>query len=457
MLLIQSPMSRGGNVNINKRKYGPGRLADIRLRFLLISIGAFVAVNLWFLLFPQLGDPASGTNKASIAPLAKNVPPNPTAAASKKNNSHYSSAKLLKKQQAQLKMRMRQIDWKNCSLQIDGLDLIHVMRQEQQQPQVAENESKGNTTNIICFIMTNNDRALRVKTVQDTWGKRCNHVLVASDQDEPLINAVAMSAASTYENLWNKLNETLHYIWDTYCATNTPGTQYDWIFKVDDDTYVVMQNLQAFLNSPEVQVKHQNGEPLIYGRLFGWPLLSSLKKLPNFFDQRQNPENAEFGRHFYQRVNPQETLLYHSGGAGYVMNKPYLQLLLKTLRSPDTLRGFPDEDMAVSINMWYQGVRPQPTRDDQGRERFHPESPDSMYHLYNETSAWLFDFHKTIGGINHGPQCCSPSSISFHHIQPMMMRIIEYQLYHCQDERRERAKTHIPRRWKRVPQPHIVK
>jgi glycoprotein-N-acetylgalactosamine 3-beta-galactosyltransferase len=338
------------------------------------------------------------------------------------------------------------------------LDFINVMRQDQQQQQRGvEIESKGNTTSILCFIMTNTDRALRVKTVQDTWGKRCNHLLVASDQDEPLINSVAMSAASTYENLWNKLNETLHYIWDTYCATNTTsGTQYDWIFKVDDDTYVVMQNLRTFLNSAEVQVKHRNGEPLIYGRLFGWPLLSNLKKLPNFFDPRQNPENAEFARQFYQRVNPRETLLYHSGGAGYVMNKPYLELLLKTLRSSATLRGIPDEDMAVSINMWYQGVRPQPTRDDQGRERFHPESPDSMYHLYNETSEWLFDFHKTIGGINHGPQCCSPSSISFHHIQPMMMRMMDYQLYHCEDERRERAKTPFPRRWKRVPQPHIV-
>jgi hypothetical protein len=103
MLRIKSPTSRGGNVNINKRKHGPGRLANLRLRFLLIVLVAFVAVNLWFVLSPRhvdlpVGDPASGTNTVSITPLAENGPPNPTAAASKTNNSHYSSAKLMKKQ-----------------------------------------------------------------------------------------------------------------------------------------------------------------------------------------------------------------------------------------------------------------------------------------------------------------------------------------------------------------------
>ena len=45
-----------------------------------------------------------------------------------------------------------------------------------------------------------------------------------------------------------------------------------------------------------------------------------------------------------------------------MMNKEYLRMLLKTFQSKDTLRGIPDEDMAVGINMLYQGIHPQPKK-----------------------------------------------------------------------------------------------
>ncbi len=47
-----------------------------------------------------------------------------------------------------------------------------------------------------------------------------------------------MESEATYENLWNKLNETMDYI-----SKKTNGFQdYDWYYKVDDDTFVVMEN-----------------------------------------------------------------------------------------------------------------------------------------------------------------------------------------------------------------------
>ena len=341
--------------------------------------------------------------------------------------------------------------WKNCSLIIDGFDLVDV---------VEPDESDNNNTNILCFIMTQARRQSRTKAVLDTWGRRCDHMLVASDTIDPSLGSIKMQTPATYEELFNKLNETLKYVWDTFYSSNSTSnnsTQYEWIIKADDDSYIILENLRAFLNSPEVQTKHRRGEPLIYGRIFAWPTFENLNRLPGYFSRRDT-QNHDFGRRFLDKVNRSDTLKYHSGGAAYVMNKEYVRILLNTFQSHDTLRGIPDEDMAVGINMLYQGVHPQPTRDEHGLERFHPEPPDSMYHLYNATSKWLYDFHDLVGGIDYGPQCCSPTSISFHHLKPLVMRMMDYQLYKCQEERTERRKRFtiepIPRKLNGGPRIH---
>jgi hypothetical protein len=119
------------------------------------------------------------------------------------------------------------------------------------------------------------------------------------------------------------------------------------------------------------------------------------------------------------------------------MNSQYASKFLETLQSEDTLRGIPDEDMALGINMLHQGITTQPSRDAQGRQLFHPELPPTMYHLPNGTADWLLDNHKDIGGILSGPDCCSPFSISFHHAQPMFMRHMNHQVYHCRLERKK--------------------
>jgi glycoprotein-N-acetylgalactosamine 3-beta-galactosyltransferase len=87
-----------------------------------------------------------------------------------------------------------------------------------------------------------------------------------------------MESEATYENLWNKLNETMHYI-----SKTTNGFQdYDWYYKVDDDTFVVMENLHAFLQSPKVQEGAKQKIPLLYGRQFAWPEFRSLRFMANF-------------------------------------------------------------------------------------------------------------------------------------------------------------------------------
>ena len=374
-------------------------------------------------------------------------------------------ARIKNKRTTKRQTTKKNVYWKDCSRVMDGLDGIDIMGWNTTNTNTSNSNSnsRSNSTSsssrsssnpprqeyrrqrIYCFLMTHSIyHTTRVRAVWETWGPKCDYLLVASNETDPKWNAIRMTSQPTYQNLWNKLNETLHYIW----MTTHQLRDYDWLLKVDDDTFVIMENLQYFLTTQQPRGTTWDSsfnQPIMYGRTFAWPnRLIDLKHIMGYFGlRRDDASNRPFGQKFFRNLtNVTEPLRYASGGAGYVMNKPYVQLLLTTLNSRDeTLRGQPDEDMAVSINMWYQGIHgPHPTRDADGRERFHPELPNVMYHLYPRRTDWLRDFHKHIGGIAPGPECCSPTSISFHHANPPVQRYLYHQLYHCTKEREKRRR-----------------
>jgi len=90
---------------------------------------------------------------------------------------------------------------------------------------------------ILCMVLTcpeNLDSLAR--TVYDTWGKRCSHLIFASSEDyEPLgVVRVVEPSGGGYEDLWNKTREGFRHVWEHY------GGDYDWFLKADDDTWVYL-------------------------------------------------------------------------------------------------------------------------------------------------------------------------------------------------------------------------
>jgi hypothetical protein len=306
------------------------------------------------------------------------------------------------------------------------------------------------------------------QAIWDTWGQKCDHLIMSSNANDPSIHAIDMKARPGYEQLWHKLELALQYLQSNYYYNNNNNRpprkkrdvesidnteegaedslniQFDWILKADDDTYVIMENLKAFLAYqrnhgliPQVYNTVTNtweDAPMVYGRTMPYPTLRTLFEWENWFT---NPHNHYFGDSIRERYNiDTTTLMYPHGGPGYIMNWKYLQILLAALTtdSPnERVRGKMPDDMASALTMLYRGIQPTSTRDLQGTglERSHPEPPQVMY----DNPSWLHVAQVNLQHTGYGKNCCAPSSISYHHLDHEAIRRLQYQLYTCPNQK----------------------
>lgn len=275
---------------------------------------------------------------------------------------------------------------------------------------------------ILCVILTQaSHHETRLETILQTWGFQCDRFIGASDKDDPSRYAYRIEGAvKGYLGIYSKIMLTLRLI----LQRDVP---FDWVFKADDDTHVIMENLYAFLES-QARTEEQNDPtlPIIYGRTMPWPLLAEVPALGWFLTK----EESLFRKRFYEKfTSPHQRFVYVHGGPGYIMNRAYVQATVEAyFESTDAVKGLISEDMAQSFNMLYRDILPRSTFDVvTGRERSHPESPRTMF----ENPHWLPVVQASIQNTAEGIACCSPTSISYHHMTPHDMRILDYQLFAC--------------------------
>lgn len=156
-----------------------------------------------------------------------------------------------------------------------------------------------------------------------------------SSVDDPDLPAVSLKVSEGRNNLWGKTKAAYKYVYENY------KDKADWFLKADDDTYVVVENLRLLLSK--------------------WD-----PKRPVYFGKRFKP---------YVKQG------YMSGGAGYVLSKTAVEKFLMALNEGSTCRQDTggSEDVEIGRCLEKAGVVAEDSRDELGRERFHPFIPE--HHL----------------------------------------------------------------------------
>ncbi|KAK7008583.1 glycoprotein-N-acetylgalactosamine 3-beta-galactosyltransferase 1 [Biomphalaria glabrata] len=236
---------------------------------------------------------------------------------------------------------------------------------------------------VLIWVMTSPSTLdTRAKAVNDTWGPRCNKLLFFSSKADSSFPVIGLNVSEGRSHLTAKSSQAWMYIYKNHF------NDADWFMKVDDDSYVVLENLRYFLSDKNFSETHYFG-------------------------------------HTFKREN----LTFYSGGSGYVMSKESLRVLnevgyAKKLCDEDG----EFEDLRMSKCMKLMGVPTVNTVDDQGRNRFNCLA---MYaHLVGLYPPWYYELD--INGAKKGKDSISNYAISFHYNHHQEMYIIDFVLYNLQ-------------------------
>lgn len=86
---------------------------------------------------------------------------------------------------------------------------------------------------ILCYVFTHADNhKTKVRHVINTWGKRCNKLLIMSTKEDPEIpGIVVLPVENGRSHLWFKARFALKYVHDHHLKDA------DWFLRADDDKY----------------------------------------------------------------------------------------------------------------------------------------------------------------------------------------------------------------------------
>ncbi|KAK6187773.1 hypothetical protein SNE40_005725 [Patella caerulea] len=238
---------------------------------------------------------------------------------------------------------------------------------------------------ILCWIMTiPKHLKTRAIAVKETWAPHCNKYVFLSGVENKTFPVVKLNIVEGKHHLTNKTYACLSYLYRNY------GQEYDWFLKADDDTYIIVENLRYMLHS-------------------------------------FNPDNPLFIGRKFKMIVPNG---YMSGGAGYVLSRQALELVVTKGLPNNTLCpvGWA-EDVDIGRCVTNVGVNHvNSSADSYGKERFHPVHLSGYFssNLFN----WIYQY--SLAKVYTKAECCSNVTISMHYVVPEQMYLIDFLLYHVE-------------------------
>ncbi|KAK7110719.1 glycoprotein-N-acetylgalactosamine 3-beta-galactosyltransferase 1-like [Littorina saxatilis] len=235
---------------------------------------------------------------------------------------------------------------------------------------------------VMIWVMTSpstlHDRA---KAVRDTWGQRAEQLLFFSSAHNKTFPTIGLNVSEGREHLTAKTMLGFRYLYDNHFD------EADWFMKVDDDTYVIMENLRYFLSE-------------------------------------ENPKDPVYFGHHFGLIAAQG---YYSGGGGYVLSKEALRRFGQKGQDPMLCKQDGGaEDAEFGKCMERLGVKTVNTTDTLGRSRFHCFDPET--HIMGGYPPWYYKYDANGG--KKGLHSISDYAVTFHYIYPSKMKRLEFYIYH---------------------------
>lgn len=229
--------------------------------------------------------------------------------------------------------------------------------------------NSANTPRVACWILRTNsteDRQ-RSEAIRRGWGRHCfqlefidrNTTGITADWEEGYHN-IARKSLRAWQLMYGRFG-------------NASGHEIDFVLKADTDTYILAENMKAYLGRFDADTPHYIGKQLMHAD--GYPMVA---------------------------------------GTAIILSRALLKLFVEASHEPKcTVEGWyaDAEDVALALCLRELGVYPHNTRDQSGGERFMVLNPESML-----STATLPDWYMQMSlNEEKGQDCCSAEAVAFHY------------------------------------------
>jgi hypothetical protein len=275
---------------------------------------------------------------------------------------------------------------------------LGVIESKQSNEELATSESPR----ILCMIYTHSGRKDFVQAIVNTWGNQCDGFFASSNVTDPSTGSINIPhiGEESYDNMWQKVRSMWAYAYDNFLDS------YDYYHIAGDDTFVVVENLRAFLAGPDVEVLLNGTKRIAWHADLedeGW----DFEKSPN--------RPLLLGQASFMRKGHD---IFPGGGSGYTLNREALRLfgkeILPSYHVP-TISAMEDQLLGFSFSRSLQ-VCVADTTDKTGAFRYHMESAEFQAKLDSGLAPWSPDQLESIFGFKtlYGVEGASKQSVAFH-------------------------------------------